>query len=89
MFAGNVIAAFLGISIAQQKGDAYISKDILYWLAVVSVILARYLDVRFTNGQTAEGTLATMKNWERHSIALGAIALLAWIACHLVSSSRD
>ena len=56
MFAGNVIAAFLGIFIAQQKGDFYTSKDILYWLAVASVILARYLDVRFMNGQTAEGT---------------------------------
>jgi hypothetical protein len=88
MAVGYVIAAFLVILIAEQKDDFYTFKDILYWLAVASIILARYLDVQFMDGQTAEGAPATMKNWERHSTVLGAAAVLVWIACHMFLSTR-
>jgi hypothetical protein len=88
MFAGNILIAFLALLIAQQKGDFYTFKDILYWLAVASVVAGRYVDIQFMNGQTADGAPATMKNWERHSTVLGAVTVLAWIACHLFLSTR-
>lgn len=85
---GYVIAAFLTILIIEQEGDFYTVKDILYWLAVASIILARYADVQFMNGQTAEGAPATIKNWERHSAILGSVAVFVWLACHLFLSIR-
>ncbi len=88
MFGGNILIMFLAVFITEQKGDAFTSRDILYWLAVGSVIAARFIDVRFMNGQTGEGAPATMKHWERYSMVLGAAAILAWIACHLVLSTH-
>jgi hypothetical protein len=88
MAVGYVIAAFLVILITEQKSDFYTFKDILYWLAVASVIAARYVDVQFMNGHTADGAPATMKNWERYSTVLGGAAVLVWIACHLYLSIR-
>ena len=88
MLAGNFLIAFLALLIAEQKGDFYTLKDILYWLVVSSVVAARYVDVQFMNGHTATGAPATMKNWGRHSTVLGAAAVIVWIACHLFSSTR-
>ena len=88
MLVGNFLIAFLAVLLAEQKGDFYTFKDILYWLAVGSVIAARYMDIQLMRGHTADGTPATMKNWERHSTVLGTVAVLVWIGCHLYLSTR-
>ncbi len=88
MLAGNLLTAFTAIVILEQERDAYTYRDILYWAAAASIVLTRYLDIRFATGQTASGAPATMQDWERHAMIVGAISLLAWIACHLALSTR-
>jgi hypothetical protein len=88
MMVGNALVALAAIFIAEDKGVSFTSKDILYWLAVGSVITGRYLDIRFMNGQTADGKPATMKDCERYTTVYGGVAVLGWIACHLISAIR-
>ena len=88
MLVGAMLPALLAILIARQHGFAFTLKDVFYWLGVASVIAARYVDIRFTHGQTAEGAPATMKHWAHYALILGAVALLVWISCHLVAANR-
>ena len=47
-----------------------------YALVVVSLIAARYFDVRFCGGQTVDGTPADLGHWKRYVAILLPIALL-------------
>jgi hypothetical protein len=57
--------------------------DILYWLLVFLILLARYADIRYFKGATIEGRPSSMQDWRRHALILILLAGLAWIAIHL------
>jgi hypothetical protein len=47
-----------------------------YALVVVTLIAARYVDIRYCGGQTVDGTPADLKHWRRYVMILLPIALL-------------
>jgi len=49
----------------------------------VQVILVRYIDIRFLNGETGEGKPATMINWRRYAILVGSVAVGEWMLARM------
>lgn len=83
MLVGNGILALCAVSIA--AGSALFSAaDLLYWLTVGSLLAARYVDIRYFNGRTAEGKPATPAHWRRYAVVLVAVAAVVWIVAHAV-----
>lgn len=68
-------------------GNAPGLADIIFWLVALALILARYFDIRYLKGETADNKPATLKHWRRYSvillIAAGLLYLLAKILAPL------
>lgn len=75
MLGGVVILIFAGLDMV-LKGNRALT-IVLYWLTVVAIIAARFVDIRFFRGETCNGKPATMRNWITH------IALLLASSCVL------
>jgi hypothetical protein len=82
MALGNVWLVFSSISIVQHQGERFDVADLVFWITVPVMILARYLDIKLWDGQTAVGTPATMAHWRRYAVLLVACSTAAWVACH-------
>ncbi len=69
------------------QGNAPGLADIVFWLIALALILARYMDIRYLKGETADNKPATLKHWRQYSvillIAAGLLYLLAKILAPL------
>jgi len=78
---GASLLVFGAIFIAQ--GTASGLSDMLFWLIALGLIIARYVDIRYLKGETADNKPATLQHWRRYSaillIAAGSLYLLAKI----------
>lgn len=84
MLVGIVILLFLGIEIVRRPGFSGV--DAAAGAVVAGMILARFVDVRYLNGQTADGKPATMADWRRYSVRLAALALVLWGLLHAITA---
>jgi hypothetical protein len=61
-----------------------------YVLCVVTLVAARYIDIRYCGGQTVDGTPADLGHWRRYVMILLPISLLlpvlAWALGALIAS---
>ncbi|MDQ1351726.1 MAG: hypothetical protein QG657_2031 [Acidobacteriota bacterium] len=86
MFFGIAFLIFFTISITQQ--NTFIIVDAALWLTVIMLVSIRYVDIKWSNGQTddeyAEST--ALRNWRQYSLRLllasGALYSLARLAAH-------
>jgi hypothetical protein len=83
MLVGNGILALCAVAIAAGTA-VFGATDLLYWLTVVCLLGARYADIRYLGGKTADGEPATMAHWRRYAVILGAVSVAIWIVAHLV-----
>jgi hypothetical protein len=73
MLFGNLAMLFTGFVIARSGNALYPS--ILYFLILISVISARYADVKFLNGQLADVSgPATINDWKKYSISISLLS---------------
>ncbi len=84
MLVGIVALLFLGIEIVRRPGFSGV--DAAAGAVVAGMILARFVDVRYLNGQTADGKPATMADWRRYSVRLAALALVLWGLLHAIAA---
>jgi hypothetical protein len=73
MLGGVAILIFAGLDMV-LKGNR-VPTIVLYWLTVVAIIAARFVDIRFFRGETCNGKPATMRHLIRH------VALLLASSC--------
>ena len=59
MVIGNFILFFIAFGIYSRE-KALGLKDGIYWIAVLLLIFTRYIDIKYLNGLTAQGTPASM-----------------------------
>jgi len=82
---GASLLAFGAIFIIQ--GNAPGLADMIFWLLVLGLILARYVDIAYLKGETADNKPATLKHWRRYSVILligaGLLYLLAKVLAPL------
>lgn len=80
MFGGLIGLIFLSFSI--YNSHSFSIRDLAFGLLVLCLVLVRYVDIRYLQGQTAEGNPATMADWRRYCVGLLSGALAAWLILH-------
>jgi hypothetical protein len=81
MVFGNIAFVSSLVAIA-GRGGALSPGDGVLAAATASLLAVRYLDIRWMNGQTADGRPATMGHWRRYALVLIAAALVLGGAAH-------
>ena len=84
MLLGNVPLMFLVAMIGSRKFASPLIPSIAYFLVVLSVIIVRYVDIRYLNGRTADDEPATLAHWRRHALILIIGSFCAWLIAFLV-----
>jgi hypothetical protein len=80
LFFGNALLAFLAWGIIHRPSPWPGLLDAAFVFVAVTLIAARYADIRWWNGQTAYGQPATLKTWRRYAAVVALIALIVWLA---------
>lgn len=79
---GNLALLALVFSISRQHGFTLF--DGVYWVVVVALAGARYLEITRFGGLTVEGMPATMQHFRRYATRLFLVALVLWIGTHVL-----
>ncbi len=82
---GNLAIGVIGLKIVIDQAQLFSWLDLLFWLMVVLVIGARYVDIRWFQGMTTRSEPATMRHWRMHTLYLLAISGAGWGIAHAVS----
>jgi len=85
MLFGNVILFFTTISIFQHKREIFHTADIIFWGIVATLVLARYLDIKFWPDTTPKGTPVTMAHWRKYAVVLLICSTSLWVIAHVIN----
>jgi hypothetical protein len=86
MIAGNVVLLFAAIYIATAaRGWRLSPVDLVFWVTVLTLLGARFLDISWYRGTTSSGEPATMAHFRRYALLLLAIGVALWAGAHFVS----
>jgi hypothetical protein len=85
MLVGNAVLSFVALAIAQQRHEGAWTTDAIFWTAVASLVIVRYLDIALLGGATAAGEPASMRDWYRYAGRLLVLTLAVWIVAHAVA----
>ncbi len=81
MIGGYLIAILCGVSIVNHHGD-FSLVDLIYWLAILGILAARWVDIKRLGGTRADGQVATMRDWRTHAITTVVAGVIGWIVIH-------
>jgi hypothetical protein len=81
-----VLFVLLGLIFAQRARFPSLL-DAGYWLAAALLIVLRYVDIRFLNGQTSEEKPATMGHWRRYVLLVAPLTLGVWLYIRIIVHS--
>ena len=79
---GNVALVASAIKIGQTTRSLFSNFDIAFWIMVILLILARYLDIVYFHGETSDGAPATLQHWKRYAGLLVLLSLAGWGLAH-------
>ena len=82
MLIGNLILLFCALGIFQNRSGFLGVADAFYWAAVGSLLAARYVDIRYLQGRTAEGNPASLAHWRRYAVLVCAASTTLWLLVH-------
>jgi hypothetical protein len=86
MFFGNFALMICAANIIMGKSSSTRISDIIFWCAVVAMIIVRFLDIKFLDGQTTTGEPASLAHWRKYAIILVICSGVIWAAAHLFKS---
>jgi hypothetical protein len=80
-FFGNAALVLMLAWLASRSRGRLSAGDAVYAALALSLVAVRFLDVRFLNGETADGDRrATLADWRRHALLLTVAAGGGWLA---------
>jgi hypothetical protein len=82
MLAGNAVLGFCAVFIFHYRDGWFHTADAVFWITAASLVLVRYLDVRFLNGLTGAGAPATIRHWVRYTGVLILCSVVLWGIAH-------
>ena len=85
MFLGNVVLAFCILFIVQNQGRFFLAADWVFWIDVATLVLVRYLDIKFLDGATVTGARASISHWIRYAALLIAGSAVVWVLAHVAN----
>ena len=84
MALGNLALLITAMLIAGNRKTSFSGADIAFWLIVGVLLVARYADIKWLDGHTADNRqAATLRHWRRYAIFLIVISLVVWLLAHL------
>lgn len=86
MFLGPMILVFLGYSIVRIGNGWFTPADIAFLVVVGVLVLARWLEVRGGNPQTASGEPATPEQFRRYILLAPLVGIMVWIGANLIGN---
>ena len=84
MIVGNAILVFCVVSMVKGHSNLLGLEDAFYWSLVGILLAARYVDIQYFNGQTANGEPASMADWRRYTVRVGIISVGLWLVAHAI-----
>lgn len=85
MLLGNIILFLIAFGIYDSGKKGLGLKDAFYWIILILLMLARFIDIKFLDGLTVRGSPASMSHWYRHIITLIICAGLLWGLAHIAN----
>ena len=83
MLIGNVALILCAAAILTHRGGFLSVADIVFWVLVATLGVARFVDIRRLGGRTAAGNPTSAAHWRRYLIFLIVASLVIWGAVHL------
>ncbi len=85
MLVGNAILIISAAYILTNKVDITHTVNFIFWGDVAALIIVRYLDIKFLNGQTAAGVPASIRHWVKYSTIILIVSIVIWLLMHVLS----
>jgi hypothetical protein len=85
MGIGNVALALCAVAILRHQGGFLSAADIVYWVLVPAMIVARFVDIRRFDGRTAAGAPASDVHWRRYLVFVIVGSSALWAIAHVVA----
>ena len=88
LFCNLIGYGFLFISagtIIKYKGLYFPFVDLIFWLIALSIIITRFIDIRFFQGETIDNEPATMSHFWKYLMAVLGLAVFLWTCAHLLA----
>jgi hypothetical protein len=86
MFLGNFALMICAANIFMGESSSTRTSDIVFWCVVPAMIIVRFLDIKFLDGQTSTGEPATLSHWFKYAILLIIISAIIWAVAHIVAN---
>lgn len=78
MLFGNALLFFLLVFIFVKRLPWPSVLDAAAAVVLASLVVVRYVDIRFLHGQTGEGSPATLADWRRYVLLLVPLGVAGW-----------
>jgi len=85
MLLGNTILLITAIFILQGENWKFQTADVIFWVTVAALLLARYLDIKFYSDSDSAGQPASMVNWRKYTAILLIISTAVWVLAHVIN----
>lgn len=82
MLIGNFILVVCIVLIVQNRRGFFHTADPVFGITVLSLVLARYVDIKFCKGLTATGAPASMVTWVKYAVLLVIGSAVVWALAH-------
>lgn len=79
LILGNALLFFVLVFIFERHPKLPSLLDVAFVATMASLLIVRYIDIRFFDGQTGEGKPATMQDWRGYGILVGAVGTGGWL----------
>jgi len=82
ILAHGATAIIALVMLAQNKQQSVALNALLLFI-FVTVILVRFIDIRYYKGETGEGQKATMNDWKKWSLIITASYAVTFVIVHI------
>jgi len=85
MLLGNAVLALSAVFILHNTTGFFHTADVVFWCTAASLLMVRYIDIRFLNGLTATGVPTSMRHWIKYTIILIVCSAAVWTFAHMAN----
>ena len=87
MILGHALLAFCTISILRGGSRLPSLEDAVYWAVVACLLAARFVDIQYFQGRTADGDAASMADWRSYALRVSIAYAGLWLVAHVIGNS--
>ena len=78
MVFGNIILLLTAVTTVLGSFQNLLVASFVFWANAICMVIIRYLDIRYFQGETSDGQMATMAQWKKYSISLLIASAFTW-----------